>query len=72
MTFKPFDKVWITYPNSINADRDAQVLEDDGGAKVLVRWRTRYHNGRGRNGWGWTGKVHDQSIPRDRLKPREH
>lgn len=67
----PYTKVWITYPNSITADRAAEVVEDKGGKKVKVRWQTLRNTGRGVKG-GWVGNSdwREQNIDRDRLKPR--
>jgi hypothetical protein len=60
--------VWITYPDSITADRDASVVTDEGGPKVLVRWQATRSTGRGRP--VGTGVYHEQRIPRERLKPQ--
>jgi hypothetical protein len=67
-------KVWITYPNSITADRDAVVVSDDGSPKVTVKWRPRRQIRKGRDhsraNYTGTGAWHTQKIERARLEPR--
>lgn len=68
------DRVWITYPDSITADRGAQVVSDDGGTLVQVRWQARRkirsHRPAHRTNMTGTGKWHVQRIARARLQPR--
>lgn len=67
-------KVWITYPNSVTADRSAVVVSDDGGPKVTVKWRPSRQIRKGRDhsraNYTGTGKWHTNKIDRERLRPR--
>lgn len=70
--FRPFDSVWIDYPNSITAKRAAMVVEDDGGPNVTVSWHAKFPDrGRpNRRNAHYVGPEHVQSIPRERLTRR--
>lgn len=65
---QPFDSVRITYaPGNVVPYRHAWVVADDGGPKVLVRWRTQDGPRVARNVVLYHGHEVEQRIPRERL-----
>jgi hypothetical protein len=64
--FQKWDKVRINYPRA--PYRTGHVEKDDGGPKVLVKWRSQDGPQVGRNVVAYYGREHEQWFPRERLE----